>query len=189
VEDQGGSLVDDAFARLREFQDRVRTPVKDITKEAPGVALQSLRDAVAKAPKEYQDYLTEALECYEGGQLRAAVLMVWAATVQHLFGVADAHHGGVKAFEKANLTRYGTSATYRKLKKADDFLYLKESQFLMLGEDAGMYNRTARDLLEERLKLRNKCGHPTKYRPGRGEAVIFIESLVQNIISGTMLNW
>jgi hypothetical protein len=50
-------------------------------------------------------------------------------------------------------------------------------------------NRNARQLLEERLRLRNLCGHPTGYTPGREEAVIFIEGLVLNILSGSWLNW
>jgi hypothetical protein len=44
-------------------------------------------------------------------------------------------------------------------------------------------------MLEERLRLRNLCGHPTGYVPGREETVIFVESLVLNILGGTMLNW
>lgn len=75
------------------------------------------------------------------------------------------------------------------LKKQDDFLYLGERDFLQLGEDAGMFNRNARKVLQERLDLRNLCGHPTQYRPGREETVIFIESLLLNVLSGAWLNW
>jgi hypothetical protein len=177
------------FTDLRRFQERVRRPVRDLTKEAPDLALASLREVVSVAPPKYQDYLAEALACYEGGQLRAAVLMVWAATLQHLFLVAGRRKGGIAAFEAANHKRYRSSKNYKKIKKVDDLLYLKESQFVLLAEDTGMLNRTARRLLEDRLTLRNNCGHPTGYRPGRGEAVIFIESLLQNVVSGHLLNW
>jgi hypothetical protein len=174
---------------LRLLQEQVREPVKDVTKESPALALHDLEEAVDQAPSEYREYLREAVDCYNGGQHRAAVLMVWAATVQHLFITVGDHAGGIKLFREANLKRFGTSKAYREIRKVDDFLYLKESQFLLLGEDCGMYNKTARNLLEERLDLRNRCGHPTGYKPGRGEVVIFIESLLQNIISGRMLNW
>lgn len=181
--------VGDLLGRLRELQEQVREPVVDVTKESPAAALHDLQDAIAKAPSAYREYLEEALACYEGGQLRAAILMVWAATVSHLFATVGNHGGGIKAFESANHARYGTSNSYRQIKKTDDFMYLRESQFIQLGEDAGMYNKTARVLLGERLDLRNRCGHPTGYKPGRGEVVIFIESLCQNILSGGMLNW
>ena len=115
--------------------------------------------------------------------------MTWSAVIQHLYSTAERHSGGTRAFETANSSRYGSSNSYRQIKKADDFLYLKESQFLLLGEDAGMYNRNARLLLEERLKLRNLCGHPTRYKPGREEVVIFVESLTLNILGGALLNW
>jgi len=181
--------VGDLLARLRDLQEQVREPVVDVTKESPAAAFHDLQDAVAKAPAAYRKYLEEALACYEGGQLRAAVLMVWAATVAHLHTKAGNHGGGIKAFESANSARYGSSKNYREIRKTDDFMYLKESQFIQLGEDAGMYNKTARKLLDERLDLRNRCGHPTGYEPGRGEVVIFIESLLRNILSGSMLNW
>ncbi len=74
-------------------------------------------------------------------------------------------------------------------RKQGDFLYIGERDFIQLGEDAGMFNRNARQLLHERLKLRNLCGHPTQYMPGREETVIFIESLLLNILSGSWLEW
>ena len=55
---------------------------------------------------------------------------------------------------------------YREIKKQDDFLYLRDRDFIQLGEDAGMYNRNVRKLLHDRLELHNNCGHPTRYQPG-----------------------
>jgi hypothetical protein len=52
-----------------------------------------------------------------------------------------------------------------------------------------MINRNARVLLTERLNLRNRCGHPTGYRPGREETVIFVESLLNTVVGGVMLLW
>lgn len=177
------------LARLAEFQARFGAPMRDASVEAPERALRSLHEAANDAPKEYSDYLDEAIACYEAGQYRAAVLMVWAATVQHLYMVVARTRSGVDNFEAANLRRFGKSRTYRALKKPDDFLYLREADFLLLAEDAGMLNRNARKLLVERLDLRNRCAHPTRYRPGREEVVVLIESLLINIIDGAQLNW
>ncbi|MBN3510125.1 hypothetical protein JYB55_14875 [Mycolicibacterium septicum] len=174
---------------LREFQQAHAIPVEDSSKEAPAAALSSLRDAAKKAPAAYADYLTEAVECYERHLYRAAILMIWAATVEHLYGVVEAHQGGLKKIEAANKTRYGTSKTYRRITNKNGLLYLSESQFIQLAEDAGLINRNARRTLTERLTLRNQCGHPTGYVPGREETVIFVESLVNNILSGAMLLW
>lgn len=172
-----------------EFGPEVGPEVADVEVESPAAALDSLEDAVAEAPAEYRPYLEEAVECYRRGLYRAAILMVWAAVVQHLYSVAGAHRGGIKEFEKANAARFGASKNYREIKKANDFLYMGERDFIQLGEDSGMFNRNARLLLHERLKLRNLCGHPTGYTPGREETVIFIESLTLNILSGSWLTW
>lgn len=177
------------LAALRAFQQLHDVPVTDRATQSPVVALKSLNDAVAIAPSDYRDYLAEAVTCYEQHLYRAAVLMVWAATVEHLYVVASNHRTGIKSLEAANLVRFGGSKTYRQLKKKDDFLYLGEANWLQLAEDAGLMNRNARQLLIERLNLRNRCGHPTKYTPGREETVVFIESLLLNILSGRMLNW
>lgn len=181
------------LASLATFQSLHALPVKDSTNELPALALHSLREAAAYAPDDYRDYLDEAVRCYEGGMYRAAVLMVWSACIQHLFSVIDGHRGGIKAMEAANRARFGKGdpppASYKKISKTDDLLYFKEANVLLIAEDAGLINRNARDLLDEKLKLRNRCGHPTRYKPGREETVIFIESLLVNIIGGTMVNW
>jgi hypothetical protein len=174
---------------LRDLQEEYREPVADIGVEAPRAALQSLEDAVAEAPADYRAYLEEAVACYDNGLFRAAILMVWAAVMEHLYMTAASRRDGVKGFEKVNKTRFGGSKNYRQIKKRDDFLYLREYDFIQLGEDAGMFNRNARKLLHEKLDLRNRCGHPTKYKPGREEAVIFVESLLLNVLGGHQLNW
>jgi hypothetical protein len=144
---------------------------------------------VAEAPANYRAYLEEAVACYDNGLFRAAILMVWAAVMEHLYMTAASHKNGIRDFESANHARFGNSKNYRQIKKRDDFLYLREYDFIQLGEYAGMLNRNARKLLHERLDLRNRCGHPTKYKPGREETVIFIESLLLNVLGGHQLNW
>jgi hypothetical protein len=175
--------------RLREFQEQFGGPVRDIDTESPGEALISLRDAAQRAPASYSDYLDEALACYEGEQFRAAVLMVWAATVAHLHDVISASPQRIKKLEAANKSRYGNSKNYRKITKQGDLLYLTEAQLVQLGEDAGAYNRNARSILQDSLDLRNKCAHPTGFVPGRGEVVIFVERLLVNIVGGAMISW
>jgi hypothetical protein len=174
---------------LREFQEAHAIPVEDSSKEAPAAALSSLRDASKLAPAEYADYLAEAVECYERELYRASILMVWAATVEHMYGAVATHRGGIKKIQAANRSRYGAHSKYREVKQKGDLLYLAESQFIQLAEDAGLINKNARILLNDGLKLRNRCGHPTGYKPGREETVIFVESLVNNVLSGGMLLW
>lgn len=175
--------------RLRTFQEAYSIPVTDVAKQAPAAALHSLREATRNAPKAYQNYLSEAVDCYEHGAYRGAVLMVWAAAVEHIYSAIEAHAGGFKAMEAANKSRFGNSNTYRKIRRKNDLLYLNDKSFLQLCEDAGAFNRNARKLLEEKLDTRNRCGHPTGYVIGREEAVVFIESLINNIVNDAMMDW
>jgi hypothetical protein len=140
---------------LRNLQEEYREPVVDLEVEAPRAALQSLEEAVVEAPADYRAYLEEAVACYDNGLLRAAILMVWAAVMEHLYLTAASRKNGIKSFEAVNNNRFGGSKNYRQIKKRDDFLYLREYDFIQLAEDTGMLNRNARKLLHERLDLRN----------------------------------
>jgi hypothetical protein len=174
---------------IQKFQVQVREPVVDIATESPAIALESLREAIDKAPATHRDYLKEALGCYVGHHYRAAVLMTWSATMSRLHVAIADHHGGIASFEKANADRFVQSAAYRRVRRKDDLMYLRDRDFIELAEKAGLYNKSTRQLLIERLELRNRCGHPTGHSVGRGETVVFIESLCINIISGATLNW
>ena len=177
------------FRRLRTFQEAYSIPVSDVSRQAPVAALHSLRDATSKAPTSYQEYLNEAVDCYEQGAYRGAVLMVWSATVEHIYSAIEAHSGGFKAMESANKARFAKSRTYKRIAKKNDLLYVNDKNFLQLCEDAGVFNRNAKKLLDEKLDTRNRCGHPTGYILGREEAVVFIESLLNNIINDAMMDW
>ncbi|WP_129459552.1 hypothetical protein [Propioniciclava flava] len=175
--------------RLREFQEAYRLPVTDIARQAPAQALHSLRDATKNAPENYRPYLDEAVDCYEAGAYRGAVLMVWAATMEHIYSVIEGHRQGFKLLETENFKRYEKASFYRKIRKKNDLLYVNDGNLLLICEDAGLFNKNARSILEDALKTRNRCGHPTGYVVGREEVVVFIERLINNIISGAMVDW
>lgn len=175
--------------RLREFQEAYRLPVTDIARQAPAQALHSLRDATRNAPESYRPYLDEAVDCYEAGAYRGAVLMVWAATIEHIYSVIEGHRQGFKLLEADNFKRYEKASFYRKIKKKSDLLYVNDGNLLLICEDAGVFNKNARSILDDALKTRNRCGHPTGYVVGREEVVVFIERLINNIISGAMIDW
>lgn len=177
------------IARLREFQATYQIPITNIARQAPAEALHSLRLATSAATQSYRQYLNEAVDCYEAGAYRGAVLMIWTATVEHIYSTVELHHSGFALLEAANKARFGNSKAYRAIRKKNDLLYLADKNFFLICEDAGVFNRNARKLLEEKLDTRNRCGHPTGYVLGREEAVIFIESLINNIVNGAMVDW
>lgn len=173
---------------LRAFQYEHSIPVSDVSRQNPKEALHSLRDAAKNSPSAYRGYLTEAVDCYESHCYRASVLMVWSAVMEHLYQTVDDLPGGLRSIEAANRDRFGNSHGYRRVRKRDDLRYLSDTNFFSLCEDAGIFNKNARLLLAEKLSLRNRCGHPTGYVVAREETVIFIESLINNILNGAMVN-
>lgn len=175
--------------RLRAFQEAHAIPVVDASKQAPVEALHSLRQATSAAPSSYQNYLNEAVDCYEHGAYRGAVLLVWSATVEHIYSAIEARPSGFKSIEAANHARFSNSSGYKKIRRKNDLLYLNDKNFLQVCEDAGVFNRNARKLLEDKLDTRNRCGHPTGYVIGREETVVFIESLVNNVVNNAMMDW
>ena len=44
--------------------------------------------------------------------------------------------------------------------------------------DLGEFDKNEKDTIEEALNLRNRCGHPGKYRPGIKKASSFIEDII-----------
>jgi len=115
--------------------------------------------------------------------------MVWAATIEHIYSVIERRSSGFKRLEAANIARFGKSNSYHAIHKKNDLLYLSDKNLFLVCEDAGVFNKNARKLLVEKLDTRNRCAHPTGYALGREEVVIFIESLINNIINEAMIDW
>lgn len=105
--------------RLKLFQEAHGIAVADISRQAPAEALHSLRDATLRAPENYQNYLSEAVDCYESRAYRAAILMVWSATVEHIYSVIQATPNGFRRIEAANSQRFGNTNKYKKDQKEE----------------------------------------------------------------------
>jgi hypothetical protein len=66
----------------------------------------------------------------------------------------------------------------RSVTKIEDFQYIKDKNILLAAEDNGILDKAERTTLSESLDLRNRCGHPNKYRPGIKKASSFIEDVI-----------
>lgn len=123
-------------------------------------------------------YLNEAITCLRVDALRAAVVFLWSGAIRTIqkemitigASVADA---AIKKFD----------AKARSIKGLDDFAYVKDSTLLLAAQEMGLFDKNERATLEEALGLRNKCGHPGKYRPGPKKAASFIEDVATIVFS------
>jgi hypothetical protein len=119
-----------------------------------------------------RDYLEEALKCLQIGAFRACVVFVWTAAVRTL--QIELMAKGAAAITSA-IQKHDPKA--REIKRIEDFSYIKDATSLLAAVDLGILDKNEKDTLLEALNLRNRCGHPSKYRPGIKKVSAFVEDI------------
>lgn len=72
----------------------------------------------------------------------------------------------------------------KKIKKADSFQHFKDEAVLHLTEKLGIFDKQEKEeLIKVCLGLRNKCGHPTNFKPEIHRIKSFVENVI-NIVYG-----
>jgi hypothetical protein len=166
-------LTDSGRTHVREL---LGLPSSDVEVEHDVAKLASLVGKLHDA--EIRDYLDEALKCLRVGALRACVVFAWTAGIRVL--QASVLSTGTTAATAA-IQKHDPKA--RNVNRVDDFAYVKDSTTLLAARELGVIDKNQRDTLEEALNLRNRCGHPTKYKPGEKKVSSFIEDIVSIIFS------
>ncbi len=120
-----------------------------------------------------REYVAEAVKCLQVDALRAAVVFLWTGTIRAIHvQLLSAGSGPLNAaLQKHDLKSHTVN-------KVDDFAYIKDKISLLAAQEVGILDKTQKDTLQEALDLRNRCGHPGKYRPGVKKVSSFIEDLV-----------
>lgn len=132
----------------------------------------SLKSLATSLNSDQAAYIIEATKCLEADALHAAVVFLWAGAVREI------QEHVVKCNNKAiDLSISKRDPKAPKVRKIDHLCYVKESTLLLVAEDLGIFDRNERDMLDACLKLRNKCGHPGKYKPGPKKIASFIEDI------------
>lgn len=127
-----------------------------------------------------KEFLKEALDCFETGANRAAVVMVWLLTLDHLFECVLQHHLSAFNFALAKNTDKRVSVSV--ISRRDDFGDMPESRFIELCRSANVISNDVRKILDEKLGTRNSCAHPSGVVIKRSKAIDFFEDLVTNVI-------
>jgi hypothetical protein len=155
-------------------QDYVRQlldlPAKDIEIETDVSSLERLVSALSDF--DTVDYLNEALKCLQINALRATVVFLWSGAVKKIRD--DVFSYGIP---KVNAAIVKFDPKGRPIQRLDDLVAVKESILLLSAQELGLYDKNQRSVLEDCLNLRNKCGHPGKYKVGPKKVSSFIEDL------------
>jgi len=148
----------------------------EITEPAPIMqqdisTLQSLIEEVED--ETVRGFIEEAILCLRAEARRAAIVLLWSGAIRTLH--EEALTKGEKALNDALTAQYSKA---RHVKRIEDFAWINDRTFLDACPDMSVLDKGQKDMLVQALDLRNKCGHPTKYRPREIKARSFIEDVV-----------
>ncbi len=118
-------------------------------------------------------YLEEAVKCLNVDALRASVVFLWSGVARTLQDRALLR--GTTQLNSA-LQKHDPKA--RTITKVDDFAWVRDKNLLLACGELGLLDKGERGTLEDALNLRNRCGHPTRYKPGVAKVASFIEDVV-----------
>jgi len=161
-------LTDTGEKHVREL---LELPVPDLGVQQDVSTLRALSDKLGD--ETVKTFIEEAIVCLRADALRAALVFLWSGAIRTLQEKAL-----TKGHEMVNAAIQKQAPRAREVKRREDFGWIKDRTFLDACPDIGILDKGEKDTLVDALNLRNRCGHPTKYRPGVQKARSFIEDVV-----------
>jgi hypothetical protein len=146
---------------------------------------QLLRDLPGKLSDDAERFfLSEAIKCYHARAFRAAIVMVWNLTYDHLLHWILAEPARLSAFQASIAGRVGAKkAATINVTRREDFEDLKESETLDICSNAGLFvSKNTKQILDMQLTKRNMSAHPSLVIIGAPEAEDTISSLINNVV-------
>jgi hypothetical protein len=142
-----------------------------------------LADLPAKIPNiNERVFLEETLNCYKVKAFRAAIVMAWNLAFDHLLRWIIADAGRLAAFNASIPKRY-PKRTSTIITNLEDFSEeFKESELLEVCRNANLITKNQKEMLDEKLKRRNACAHPSSLIVKQPQADDVISDLVNNVV-------
>lgn len=177
LQDSGGYRLEHSVrSKLDEKYGQHETTIalSKMLKELPG----KISDQAEKL------FLSEAITCYHSRAFRAAIVMTWNLTYDHLLHWILGDAGRLAAFVAHVAGRVGQKkAAAMNIIKREDFEDLKESETLDICGSANLFTSdNTKKILEIQLTKRNMAAHPSLVAIGAPEAEDTISSLINNVV-------
>lgn len=137
-----------------------------------------LRSLPEKLPEVQQKFVNEILGCLQVQAWRGVIVLTWILTLDHL----------QRIILSENLEKFNEILSETKLYKdisvnqIEDFEEIKDLDLLRTIRSCGMISNSQYNILDTRLKERNRYAHPTNLEITNTIAVAFLEDLINNII-------
>jgi hypothetical protein len=171
--------IGNGYILQRDIQQKLQSTIKENKlKEEVHRDLRSLLTCI-KSPLE-NDFFKEAITCFEISAYRAAVVMVWNLTIDHLYEFVLKHDIG--RFNTILLKNTDKRIKITEVKVKDDFSEIPESKFIEFCKSAGIISGDIRKILDTKLGIRNTYAHPSNVKVLESKALEFIEDLVNNVL-------
>jgi hypothetical protein len=127
-----------------------------------------------------QSFLDEAVKCYEVGAYRAAIILTWILTLDHLYEFILKHHLASFNIELAKVKDKRVKVSVVSTK--DDFGDIPENKFIEISRAANILSNDVRKILDQKLGTRNSYAHPTTLTLTPVKASEFIQDLITNVV-------
>jgi len=125
-----------------------------------------------------KDFILEGIQCIKSGVYRAAVIFIWSAV---MFTIYQKCLKEDKNDLNKALKKYYRDAP--QINSIEDFAYIKDRVVLEATAELSIYDKNSKNVLIECLDLRNKCGHPSVYKPKPIRVAAFLEDIVNIVFS------
>lgn len=127
-------------------------------------------------------FLKEAIDCFEAGANRAAVIMVWLLTFDHFLNYI--FNSKLTEFNRrlGAVTANNPKARITRITKIEDFEEIGESDIITYCRSENIITNGVKNSLDEGLKTRNSAAHPSNVTIARSKTIAVIEDLVTNVI-------
>lgn len=143
--------------------------------------LEKIKDGQRRA------FLEEAVRSFDVKAYRAAIVLSWVGAVhilqEHIIANQKSAFNAAGAARAAKYVAAGKVFNFVPIKSAKDFGIIGEADVLQICQDAGILHKSEKQMLEDRLKLRNHCGHPNPLVIGEHSAANHLELLIVNVYS------
>lgn len=146
---------------------------KHETSKSRVILMEDLSKQLSGAPIDVIEYFQESISCLEREFFRASIVMSWA--------------GHFDVFVESLLTLHDSDLrSYRPKWKFSSTQELKEkfveAQVIEAASSIGFISKGERRIVDGQLSTRNKCAHPTLYKPSLNSAIGYVDLMIRQTL-------
>lgn len=138
---------------------------------------ENLKEETDKITSNYvKEFVNEAIQSLEYNLFKSAVVFAWIGAISLLYEFIL--NNRLKDFNREAKKRF---PKWKNATNIDGLTRMKEYDFLQILESLSVFGKNTKNELEQCLKLRNSCGHPSTLKIGTNRVSAHLEILILNV--------